>query len=123
MLCLTCRERHTSGTRHDCDQCWPLVRDALDVARDAVRAQWVKPTLIEASVPARMFEWNAFMVATAIRIEVAATDGNMLLQLPGVAALPDSVLATVGEMLECSVTRGTEVDTILVTGYEGGDTT
>lgn len=121
MLCLTCRQRHTRGTRHDCDVCRPLLRDAMEVARDSVREQWRKPTQAESAAPMRVFEWNAFMVATAIRIEVAATDGNMLLQLPGVTALPDGALATVAEVLGCSVTRGTDGDTILVTGYEGGD--
>jgi hypothetical protein len=122
MMCRTCNTHHAEAGHHDCKRCSgllaPVFGHVLDAAREIVRSRLSgpKPTMAERSAAALTVKWDASEVAHAIKRSIGdATEA--VVTLPGVADLMPAEVDDVAVRLGCSVSMGTEPNTLLVVGY------
>lgn len=119
MMCATCNRHPASPGRHDCERCRKLlewvVQRVLDSAREIVRDRIFGPTATPAERASEIVrvKWNVAETAHAIKRSICEAE-NALVFLPGVFELTDEDLLAVGKKLNALVTRGTEVDSLLV---------
>ncbi len=122
MICRTCHHHQAEVDRSDCGRCAGLLLDLVHPILDSLRAAVLdrlsgpKATLAERSAQQISIKWEPIEAARAIKRSMAGAT-EAVITLPGVRLLLDAEIADLAKMLECSVVRGTEADTLLVVGF------
>ncbi len=124
MICRACNKLEAPTGKRYCPRCqkavaemWQAYQDTIEHAA-AVQVLGAAQTPAEAAAERVEIPWTADELGRAITLRMRLKGlETALLLIPGSAASSDRVVRMAGRWAGCVVERGTEPDTVYVTGF------